>query len=571
MQLRGTIIEDTFAEAFRMWAARLIVTAIDPHWASVAAREVTGYAASVIGCDAEAGVERILQPHETPDGRPGVSLLFFAFDAKRLGKAVLNRTGQCLMTCPTTAVFDGMPGVTNTDDSARCELASKLRFFGDGNQKSKLLDGRRYWRVPVMDGEFLCEESFGAVKAIGGGNLLICGPDQRTTLAATQRAVDAISTHREVIAPFPGGIVRSGSKVGSIYKALFASTNDEYCPHLRTKGKSKLRDGVNSVYEIVINGLSANAIAAATRAGIEAAAGEGTIAISAGNYGGNLGKFHFKLHEIMQAPADAKPVATTAAPTQPGGYTLTWRGKLAPIDGGFLRPDLLGGLDIDALRNTVVRIGKREAKLAEQFNIAGSPGDTLTVRNLPPLDGIGAGMRGGTLVIEGDAGNDLGASMKGGVIRVTGSAGDRVGGPAVGSDRGMTGGEIFIDGSAGRHVGYYMRRGLIAVRGDAGPSAGYRMLAGTIIIGGSAADHPALEARRGTVLLLGDATAATLGEHLQHQGTFAIDTVAALGLLLQKLQQSGWRIDAKQMQCNVALHSGDRFELGKGEVWQWLS
>ena len=307
MNHHGVIIEDTFAEAFRMWAARLIVTAIDVQQVRVAAATVCGYGTSVIGCDAEAGVERFLEPSETPDGRPGVSLLFFSFNADRVAKALPNRTGQCLMTCATTAVFDGLPGVTKTDDTARLPLGDKLRFFGDGHQKSKVIAGRRYWRVPVMDGEFLCESSVGAAKAIGGGNFLVCGRDQKSTLAATRRAVDAMANVPDTITPFPGGIVRSGSKVGSRYKALFASTNDEYCPMLRSRGKTKLRDGVGCVLEIVVNGFTQKAIATAMHAGIDAACttpGEDRpIAISAGNYGGNLGKFHFKLHEVMGTSA----------------------------------------------------------------------------------------------------------------------------------------------------------------------------------------------------------------------------------------------------------------------------
>lgn len=299
MQINGTIIEETFAEAFRMWAARLVVTAQDAYWLETAVRTVTGYATSVIGCDAEAALERMLPPEECPDGRPGAAILFFSFNADKLTKALPNRVGQCLMTCPTTAVYDGMPEVTAGEDSARVPLGAKLRFFGDGHQKSKVVARRRYWRVPVMDGEFVVEESAGAVKAIGGGNFLVCGRDQVTTLAATRRAVDAIAPLPGVITPFPGGIVRSGSKVGSRYKSMFASTNDEYCPTLRSGGGSKLRDGVGCVYEIVVNGLSKELIAGAMRAGILAACGSDTIAVSAGNYGGNLGKFHFKLHEVM--------------------------------------------------------------------------------------------------------------------------------------------------------------------------------------------------------------------------------------------------------------------------------
>lgn len=308
MQYRGVTIQKTFAEAFRMWAARLIVTALDDHWLDAAAREVTGYGASVIGCDCEAAVERHLSPSETPDGRPGASILFFAFNADKLAKAVVNRTGQCLMTCPTSAVFDGLPDAPapgQSDDATRFELGGRLRYFGDGHQKSKVIAGKRYWRVPVMDGEWVVQEDAGAVKAIGGGNFLLCGPSQTRTLAAARRAVDAIAPLPEVITPFPGGVVRSGSKVGSRYKGMFASTNDAFCPTLRSRVASELPDGAACVYEIVINGLSQAAIAHAMRTGMQAACHNlgDLIALSAGNYGGKLGKFHFHLHDVMGAPS----------------------------------------------------------------------------------------------------------------------------------------------------------------------------------------------------------------------------------------------------------------------------
>lgn len=304
MQINSVNIDDTFAEAFRMWACRLIVTAIDDHWVRIAANEVSGYGTSVIGCDAEAGVERWLPANETPDGRPGVALLFFAFNAKALKKAMPSRLGQCLMTCPTTAVFDGMPDAGDRDGTERIDLGNAIRYFGDGHQKSKVIEGdagpQRYWRIPVMDGEFTVADSVGVCKAIGGGNVLACGPDQRSTLDATRAAVDSIASQPNVITPFPGGIVRSGSKVGSKYKALFASTNDAFCPTLRGKVESTLDDRIGAVYEVVINGLSESDIAAAMRTCISTACDQGNlITISAGNYGGNLGKFHFKLHDVL--------------------------------------------------------------------------------------------------------------------------------------------------------------------------------------------------------------------------------------------------------------------------------
>ncbi len=219
-------IEDTFAEAFPMTAARLIVTAQTPDWARTAAQVTTGYASSVIGCDAEAGVERILVPDETPDGRPGVSLLLFAFSRDALQKALVNRVGQCVLTCPTTACYNGLPVVKEK----AIRIGGNLRFFGDGFQFSKLLGAglpgpyrRRFWRLPVMDGEFTCEDFFGTIKGVAGGNFLIVGATPAAALAAAEAAVAAIRDVPGVILPFPGGVVRSGSKVGSKYKKLRAA------------------------------------------------------------------------------------------------------------------------------------------------------------------------------------------------------------------------------------------------------------------------------------------------------------------------------------------------------------
>jgi formylmethanofuran--tetrahydromethanopterin N-formyltransferase len=300
MHLGPTLIADTFAEAFRMRFARLIVTAADDYWLDAALRTICGYGTSVIACDAEVGVEQHLTADASPDVRPGAAVMLFGFSTDQLTKAAPNRVGQCLLTCPTTAVFNGLP---NSEE--QIPLGKKLRFFGDGFQKSKLLDGRRYWRIPVMDGEFLVEEQLGVEKGIAGGNLIIQGVDQATTLAAARRAVEAIAELPGVIAPFPGGVVRSGSKVGARYKGMIASTNEAFCPTLRgrvTAGgrvTSELVDEANCAYEIVINGVDEASIATAMRAALHAAAGPGIPALSAGNYGGKLGKFHFKLREVL--------------------------------------------------------------------------------------------------------------------------------------------------------------------------------------------------------------------------------------------------------------------------------
>ena len=295
MHLGETFIEDTFAEAFRMRYARLIVTAHDDYWLSAALQEATGYATSIIGCDTEAGVEIRLTDDETPDGRPGAAVMFFGFSNDALAKVVTARTGQSLMTCPTTAVYDGLPSAEE-----RIPLGKHLRYFGDGMQRSKKIGNRRYWRVPVMDGEFLVQDSVGVAKGIGGGNLILQAARLDAGLAAARRAIEAIEMTPGTITPFPGGVVRSGSKVGSIYKKLSASTNDAYCPTLRGRVETKLYEGVTAALEIVIDGFDEQHIGRAMADGMRAAAGPGVIAIAAGNYGGNLGKFHFALRQLLQ-------------------------------------------------------------------------------------------------------------------------------------------------------------------------------------------------------------------------------------------------------------------------------
>jgi formylmethanofuran--tetrahydromethanopterin N-formyltransferase len=294
MELDGVEIEDTFAEAFTMWGARIVITAATPHWAQEAARSLTGFATSVIGCKCEAGIERELEPAETPDGRPGASALLFAPDRDGLAKRLVERVGQSVLTCPTTACFNGL------DAEEEVDVGGKLRFFGDGWQASKVIAGRRYWRVPVMEGEFLVEERFGAVKGVGGGNLIVMAEDVAAALRATEAAVVAMRAVPGAIMPFPGGIARSGSKVGSRYQALIASTNHPLCPTLRAQvDDSEVPEGINSVFEIVIDGLAPEPVRDAMRAGLRAAARAGARRIAAGNYGGSLGKHHFHLRELL--------------------------------------------------------------------------------------------------------------------------------------------------------------------------------------------------------------------------------------------------------------------------------
>jgi formylmethanofuran--tetrahydromethanopterin N-formyltransferase len=292
----GVEIEDTFAEAFGMRATRLIVTADSAGWARTAGETATGFATSIIACGVEAGIERTLEPPETPDGRPGIAILLFAINREALAKAVRDRVGQCILTCPGTACYAGMT------DGDPMPLGRVLRYFGDGLQAAKRLVGRRYWRIPVMDGEFLCEDTVGQQKAVGGGNFLILGRSRAGVLAAAERAINAMRRLPEVIMPFPGGIVRSGSKLGSRYKGLGASSNLPYCPTVRGVVATALPETANSVLEIVIDGLSEAAIARATATGIRAACasnGGEILRISAGNYGGKLGAFHFHLRKLL--------------------------------------------------------------------------------------------------------------------------------------------------------------------------------------------------------------------------------------------------------------------------------
>jgi formylmethanofuran--tetrahydromethanopterin N-formyltransferase len=298
LTVKGIRIDDTFAEAFGMRATAVVITADSARWARQAALTMTGFATSVIGCGCEAGIDRALAAKETPDGRPGVRVLMFAVSTTELQKQLQARLAQCVLTSPGSACYAGLDG----EEALR--LGDGLRYFGDGWQISKRLGAKRYWRLPVMDGEFACESTTGLTKqAVGGGNLLIMGRTARATLAAAEAAAAAIAAVPDVIAPFPGGIVRSGSKVGSKYKGVIASTNDAYCPTLRGAVATALDDDVGAVLEIVIDGLTSAAVAAAMRAGLAAIVRlgpkRGAVRVGAGNYGGKLGPHHYRLRDLL--------------------------------------------------------------------------------------------------------------------------------------------------------------------------------------------------------------------------------------------------------------------------------
>ncbi|HEX2020365.1 MAG TPA: formylmethanofuran--tetrahydromethanopterin N-formyltransferase [Aurantimonas sp.] len=296
--INGVVIDDTFAEAFPMSGTAIQVTADSEKWALEAARSFTGFATSVIACGCEAGIDRIVPPEESRDGRPGVRILLFSMDKAGVVKQLGTRLGQCILTSPSSACYADLAGESEID------LGSAIRYFADGWQISKKFGGKHFWRMPVMEGEFLCEARTGITsQGVGGGNLLFLARSPRQALAAAEAAVEAMRAVPDVIMPFPGGIVRSGSKVGGKYKGMMASTNDAYCPTLKGVTASALGPEIGSVLEIVIDGLSADAVADAMRAGLKAAVDlgpdDGALRIGAGNYGGNLGPHHFHLKDLL--------------------------------------------------------------------------------------------------------------------------------------------------------------------------------------------------------------------------------------------------------------------------------
>ncbi|MHA1294528.1 MAG: formylmethanofuran--tetrahydromethanopterin N-formyltransferase [Promethearchaeota archaeon] len=300
MELNGVEIEDTFCEAFGSFFARVLVTAKNEKWVKIAGQIATGYGTSTIHCDAEAAIDVMIPADQTPDKRPGVALMFFVSDKKKVGNVVMNRLGQCILTCPTTACFDALNGSLEPAKEFEIKIGANLRYFGDGFEEKIETYPFETWKIPVMDGEFICQGMMKVGKGIAGGNFLIIGKDQDSTLEAAEKSIEAIKDVENVIAAFPGGIARSGSKVGSKYSFLGASTNDAYCPTLKSKTEnSALKEGDNCVYEVILDGATEEAIKKAMKLGIEAAVKvPGVNRISAGNYGGKLGKFQYKLHEL---------------------------------------------------------------------------------------------------------------------------------------------------------------------------------------------------------------------------------------------------------------------------------
>ncbi|MBX5328927.1 MAG: formylmethanofuran--tetrahydromethanopterin N-formyltransferase [Candidatus Bathyarchaeota archaeon] len=293
-------IVDTFAEMFPLWAGRVLITADNEKWALTAAAVATGFATSVIMSPAEASLEGVVSADKTPDNRVGALIQIYNRNRFDLKNQMITRIGQCIMTCPTTSAFDALPNAKR-----KLKVGRAIRLFGDGFQRKGLVGNRKVWKIPVMEGDFIVEDTFGVVEAVAGGNFLIMAKDKLSGLKAAEEAVNAIKAKAsEVIMPFPGGICRSGSKAGSLKYKLKASTNHPFCPGLRTVvPDSQLSEGVNCVYEIVVNGLTVDAVKKAMSAGVKAAASVlGVVRISAGNYGGKLGPYKAFLKEVIGLP-----------------------------------------------------------------------------------------------------------------------------------------------------------------------------------------------------------------------------------------------------------------------------
>jgi formylmethanofuran--tetrahydromethanopterin N-formyltransferase len=292
-------IVDTFAEMFPLWAGRILITAENEKWALTAANVATGFATSVIMAPAEAAIEQPVPADQTPDNRSGVLIQIYNRDRFELKHQLMERIGQCIMTCPTTSAFNGL-----TEAKRKLTVGRSLRYFGDGFQKKTMVGNRKCWKIPVMEGNFIVEDVFGAQEAVAGGNFMIFAENQDSGLKASEAAADAIRAYAPgVIMPFPGGVCRAGSKAGSLKYKMKASTNHPYCPTLRTVvPDSVVPENVNSVYEIVINGLTLDAVKNAMKQGVTAAAeAHGVVKISAGNYGGKLGPYKAFLKEAIEA------------------------------------------------------------------------------------------------------------------------------------------------------------------------------------------------------------------------------------------------------------------------------
>ena len=565
LTVNGVAIDDTFAEAFDMRATAIVITAPTARWAAQAAATMTGFATSVIACGCEAGLERVLSPRETPDGRPGVRVLMFAVSTAELQRQLQNRVGQCVLTSPGSACYAGIDAGED-----KLKLGAAIRFFGDGWQIAKRLGARRYWRVPVMDGEFVCESTTHLTKsAVGGGNLIVMGASAAKTLAATEAAVKAMREVGDVIMPFPGGIARSGSKVGSKYKGASASTNDAYCPTLKgaVDERSRPRDrlGARNRHRRPHQRGCRRGDARGARRDRRTRPRPRRVA-----------------RRRRQLRRQARP-APLSPQGSPAVRPLTFASRGAPaqrLDLSPLTPQNLAGKTVAEIARIELGTTRVRVTAGDVFRIReGDPAAILIEGGSARFDRVGMGMTAGAIHVEGEVGVEAGrlmsggqltirgaagpfaaSGMKGGTLEIEGDAGERLGGPLSGETVGMSGGLVLVRGDAGPRAGDRLRRGVILIEGRAGAYAGSRMIAGTLAIGGEAGDLPGYLMGRGTILLGRGATllSPTFGDCGEH------DLVAAR-LLADYVARASAKL-AGLFRRPLRRLAGDLAALGKGEI-----
>ena len=565
LTVNGIGIDDTFAEAFDMRATALVITAPTERWAAQAAETMTGFATSVIGCGCEAAIESVRPAQETPDGRPGVRVLMFAVSTAELQKQLQNRVGQCVLTSPGSACY---AGIDAGDD--KLKLGDAIRFFGDGWQIAKRLGARRYWRVPVMDGEFVCElTTWLTKKAVGGGNLIVMGASQAKTLAATEAAVTAMREVADVIMPFPGGIARSGSKVGSKYKGAQRFDQRSLLPDLEGRGRQRAqprdRLGARDRHRRPHQRRGRRSDARGARSDCRDGSPEGRVAC-----------------RRWQLRRQARP-ASLSPQGSPPLNPLTFSLRAAPaqrLDLSPLTPQNLAGKTIAEIERIDVGTTRVRVTAGDVFRIRDGDPTTLVVEGgAERFDRVGMGltagsirvegevgveagrlMSGGQLTIHGRAGPFAGSGMKGGTLTIQGDAGERLAGPLSGETVGMSGGVLHVSGDAGERAGDRLRRGFILIEGRAGSYAGSRMIAGTLAIGGEAGDLPGYLMGRGTILLGRGATlvSPSFGDCGEHE-------LVAARLLADYVAQGSVKL-AELFRRPLRRLAGDLAALGKGEI-----
>lgn len=289
-------VDDTYAEAFSGFYSEFLVTAKDRKWLMAAVNAAVGCATSGIGCGCEAAVDEIIPPSKTPDGRIGAAVMFwvsrFSPDpVKQLEGELLSRIGQCILTAPSTAVWN------MTDSGKKLPVGKKIGYFADGYQREEARFGRSVVVVPRMMGDFLIEKELGYSEGVMGGNLWFFAKSESSALRAAEKAVKVISATSGVVATFPGGVCAAGSKIGSKYSFLSASTHERLCPTLVPHiTDSQVPSGVASISEVVFNGISLELLQDVSLKAVHAAKDTpGLLRVSAGSYGGKLGEYRIYL------------------------------------------------------------------------------------------------------------------------------------------------------------------------------------------------------------------------------------------------------------------------------------